>query len=688
MADFIIVTPDIIGPVKNGGIGTACYHYARTLANAGRSVDILFTGLCAPDEAARWSDKYRRLGITFLTLNDVPKQTKPLHGARWYSERSLAIMEYLRRRDDRCILFQDWHANGFWTIRAKQLGTGFANTTLGIIVHSPTEWQKAGMLTFGSQPLDEADLAWTEREAIAGADLLISPSNHMVEWLRQCDFALPGRVELCPYTFEDEIHPRGNSAPDLSHIIFFGRLETRKGLHLLGGALRQMAASARPKRVSLLGKYATVEGVPTQDYLAKLFVDLPEITFSVQTDLDYAGAVSFIRQENGLVVMPSTLDNLPLTVIEAITNGFHFLASDVGGIPEMTDPAVLFQPTVSALAAKLTCRTNVDFDHLRHLYSPSEARDIWLGTTTRLLAANREVEAVRAPQSMGDTSALQNRAGYSRSTTDQEQPHLALPAPFINYRPEGVSICIPFYYHDRYMARLINTLLATANENTQFVFINDGTPEADCPVFYSLARRLQPLGHIFHTQENAGPGVARNKAVDLARHEHVIFFDSDNVPLPNLVPALSKALMVSGADIVSAPFIAVPGMTRQPVAEDEIFRYHPPGGSMMLGLIDNVLGDTCCITTRKVMEAVGGFTTRRLYTEDWEFYLQAKGRGFRQIVHTDPLFYYTFEENVRRSQTSEYNNRTVLWSRLESMESGVLAQLLRAFVHQVYVPNS
>jgi hypothetical protein len=25
-----IVTPDIVGPVKNGGIGTACFHYART----------------------------------------------------------------------------------------------------------------------------------------------------------------------------------------------------------------------------------------------------------------------------------------------------------------------------------------------------------------------------------------------------------------------------------------------------------------------------------------------------------------------------------------------------------------------------------------------------------------------------------------------------------------------------------
>lgn len=107
MVDFVIVTPDIVGPVKNGGIGTACYHYARTLAKAGYSVDILFSGYCASDEAAHWSEKYCRLGITFLTLNDVPHLTIPLHGSRWYSERSHALMEYLRRREDHCILFQD-----------------------------------------------------------------------------------------------------------------------------------------------------------------------------------------------------------------------------------------------------------------------------------------------------------------------------------------------------------------------------------------------------------------------------------------------------------------------------------------------------------------------------------------------------------------------------------------------------
>lgn len=606
MVDFVIVTPDIVGPVKNGGIGTACYHYARSLANAGRSVDILFTGPCPPIDAAHWAEKYAKLGITFLTLNDVPQLAEPPYGTRWYTERSLALMNYLRSRDDGCILFQDWHGNGFWSARAKRMGTGFAHTQIGIIAHSPTEWQNAGMHSFGARPLDEADLAWSEREAIAAADLLVSPSNHMIQWLRQHGFVLPARVELCPYTFEDDILPAANRAPDLSHIIFFGRLETRKGLHLLGGALRQLPADLRPKRVSLLGKYATVQGQPTVDYLWKLAADLPDIAFSTQTDLDYSAAIALIRRENGLVVMPSTLDNLPLTIIESITNGLHFLASDVGGIPEMADPQVLFQPTAASLAEKLSARRDIDFGALRHLYSPAKARDTWLRTTADLLATS----------------------GPAR----RQSPDAPLAAPFVNTAPEGVSVCIPFYQHDRYLPRLMNSLLTAADANTQFVFVNNGTPEADCPIFHSLARRLAPLGHVFHTQVNAGPGPARNKAVSLARHERVLFFDSDNVAMPNLITALSRALTATGADIVCAPFIAVPPMLCQPTAQDAIFRYHPSGGSMALALIDNVLGDTCCITTRTVIEALGGFQGRRSYCEDWEFYLQAKGRGDRKSV--------------------------------------------------------
>ena len=172
---IIIVTPDIVGPVKNGGIGTACFHYARTLANNGFSPDILFTGDI--DDASRdhWQKWYRGMGISLLSMQDVPMPKHFTYGAYWYTQTAWRVMEFLRHTDYDYIVFQDWHANGFWSTRARQMGVAFGQTKIGVVTHSPNEWQKSGMETFGDQPLEEADLEWCEKQTIAAADILDQP---------------------------------------------------------------------------------------------------------------------------------------------------------------------------------------------------------------------------------------------------------------------------------------------------------------------------------------------------------------------------------------------------------------------------------------------------------------------------------------------------------------------------------
>ena len=108
----------------------------------------------------------------------------------------------------------------------------------------------------------------------------------------------------------------------------------------------------------------------------------------------------------------------------------------------------------------------------------------------------------------------------------------------------GVSVCLPFYKHDRYLKRLISAFLQMDRRDVQMVFVNDGTAPEDCPTFHEMSRELSRFGHVFHTQPNAGPGAARNKAVSLARYDDIIFFDSDNVPFPILfLPYVSRCIL-------------------------------------------------------------------------------------------------------------------------------------------------
>lgn len=652
----IIVTPDIVGPVKNGGIGTACFHYARSLANAGIETSVLFTGNIISEEIDKWKLYYRGMKINFFSLDDISDSKYHTHGSRWHNLRSLRIFNFLKNSGYRYILFQDWHANGFWSTRAKRMGVAFADTVIGVIAHSPNEWQKAGMQTLGQNPLEESALEWEEREAIRGADILVSPSRHMVSWLQENDYGLPQSVEFCPYTFEDKPKIEANSEIDREHLIFFGRLETRKGLHLLAGALRQLKDEGLtlPRKLSFLGKFASVEGEPSEAYLAKLATDLPGVEFFIETDFDYQQATQYILDSGGIVIIASILDNFPLTVIESIVNGFRFFASTAGGIPEMVDPRIAFEPNVASLAAAIQRRHEINFAGLDHKYKPDQARTNWIAHVTRIL----------------------------------ENP---IPRPSVRRADdEGVSICIPFYKYDRFLPRLIDALLVERRSmpSMQIVLVNDGTPESECPNFLKYKGYLEEVGDIFHMQDNAGASASRNKAVELSRYDNILFFDADNLPFRGMVGKLVAALNQSGADSVAAPFVSIPAFTRRPVEGDIWWQYLPPGGPLSVSMFDNCLADMCGIQRKSTFEKIGGFNLSENYYDDWAYFLKLVGNSFDHIVYPEPLFYYAFDPNGRRTWQSEFSKRALLWRRVEDMDPASMAEVLKVLIKEIYLQRS
>ena len=202
-----IVTPDVVGPVKNGGIGTACYHFARILAQDGHPVTVLFTCDLSPCRGAHWRNTYARMGIGFVPLEDTPPVTHEVIGSNWFMDRSWRVYEYLARKNHSVIHFQDWHANGFWSIKAKRVGLAFDRTTLTVMTHSPTKWQDDGMQHFGPEPIETAKLVWAEAYAIEHCDVLLSPTRYMLDWLSQNGFRQPESVIVTPNSYTENTEP-------------------------------------------------------------------------------------------------------------------------------------------------------------------------------------------------------------------------------------------------------------------------------------------------------------------------------------------------------------------------------------------------------------------------------------------------------------------------------------------------
>ena len=75
-----IATPDILGPIKNGGIGTAYHHLARQLAAWGPEVMIAYVNYNAAD-AAQMADAralYASHGVAFEPVVSRPAAETPL----------------------------------------------------------------------------------------------------------------------------------------------------------------------------------------------------------------------------------------------------------------------------------------------------------------------------------------------------------------------------------------------------------------------------------------------------------------------------------------------------------------------------------------------------------------------------------------------------------------------------------
>src|SRR3954451_19411225 len=63
-----IVTPDILGPVRNGGVGTAYWEIATALSRAGHGVTVFFIPSTDTlvDDFDRWQHHYLNHGIALF----------------------------------------------------------------------------------------------------------------------------------------------------------------------------------------------------------------------------------------------------------------------------------------------------------------------------------------------------------------------------------------------------------------------------------------------------------------------------------------------------------------------------------------------------------------------------------------------------------------------------------------------
>ncbi|WP_426671944.1 glycosyltransferase family 2 protein [Mucilaginibacter sp. McL0603] len=111
-----------------------------------------------------------------------------------------------------------------------------------------------------------------------------------------------------------------------------------------------------------------------------------------------------------------------------------------------------------------------------------------------------------------------------------------------------VSICIPAYNVENYLADTIQSVLNQTYRNIEVIIVDDGSKDRSLAV----AKRYENDQIKIYSQKNSGASAARNKAYSYSNGEFIKFLDGDDLINPEMIECqVKKALEFENCTISS-----------------------------------------------------------------------------------------------------------------------------------------
>jgi GT2 family glycosyltransferase/tetratricopeptide (TPR) repeat protein/glycosyltransferase involved in cell wall biosynthesis len=626
-----IASEEFVGPTRNGGIGTAYTSLARALADAGHEVTCLHVNarFTPADELKQWIKTYKRYGVT---LTPLPEITKPALVGPPPFVKSFETFQWLRKNDRFDVIhFPECQAPGYHCLVAKHQGLAFGRSVLCVGLHSMTAWIQTANQQY-LRDLSELGLDFMERQSVALADVLVSPSRYLLEWIARRGWQLPSNCfvqqYILPQSARSALPPAPAGLREVTELVFFGRVETRKGATLFCDALDRLpaAAAGKIKAVAFLGRDALVEGVSGLEYVQRRAQRWTWKTEFI-SDRNQLQAMEYLRSPHRLAVIPSLMENSPNTVYECLGAQIAFVASRVGGIPELIAPEdaarVCFEPSAGALSALMVKALTEGFNPARPAVDASANERAW-------------------------TAWHESLAGGTRAESRAAEPP----------RWPKVSLCLTTFNRPSLLRQAVASIQSLTYPNLEVVLVDDGSSQ---PAALALLDELKPAfdqrAWQIVRQENRYLGAARNTAARHATGDYFLFMDDDNWAEPDEISTLVKVALRTGADIVSCGMNYFEGPEAPNTRAGCENRLLPLGGAAAVGAFENCFGDANSLVRRSCFESLGGFTEDYGVThEDWEFHARAVLQGFKLTVVPEFLFWYRVSPDSMIRTANPYHN--------------------------------
>ena len=321
-----------------GGIATYTYYAAHAMAARGHEVHVI----CRSEQGNHWVQNgpvtlhYTGPGeyplpqnrffyiLRMLCYRFLSHSLQRLAWARSAHQTLMSIIKQSGRVD--IVEYPECGAEGFY-IAAKYTGT----TTVRL--HTP--WTFVRKIDKIKERLpDTLLLAFLEKKAVRQASACNAPSQAIVKIIPRHWLTAPPVIIPNPIQTDDFCQTTGRDW------IYTGRVEYRKGVHLLINAYAQLCRKSLPPILRLVGRpYGIMPSGEFYEHYIETLISQHSLCERIEwiKGTDQNGIKAFLAQ-SGVAIFPSLWENYPYSCLEAMASGLAVIASTTGGFPEIIIP--------------------------------------------------------------------------------------------------------------------------------------------------------------------------------------------------------------------------------------------------------------------------------------------------------------------------------------------------------------
>ena len=219
-----------------------------------------------------------------------------------------------------------------------------------------------------------------------------------------------------------------------------------------------------------------------------------------------------------------------------------------------------------------------------------------------------------------------------------------------------VSIIIPVYNLEKYIKHCLESVVNQTYKELEIICIDDGSTDGSAEIIKSMAANDPRIKYIY--QENAGVSAARNKGLDTATGEYVMFVDGDDYIHYQMVDAFAIEAQKNGADVVLSNLKNV----RDYYFNFEKYDFY---SSSIVKLEDlyykfkcgySVIGN---MISRSLIDKVRFFTDISI-GEDGCFMMMVCPKAKKLLLMDQYYYFYFFRENSATNSLYSYGKSSVI----------------------------